>query len=88
MEVSFTIEVRCPNVEIESVVVDERGNADLTLSADGVKAKCRVDADGRSHGTIEDALLSLAHIHINNKNGVIIICPNMSLPVRWTSATM
>ncbi len=88
MEVSFTIEVRFANVEIESVVVDEVGNADLTLSSEGVKAKYRVGANGHSLGTIEDALLSLAGIHINNKNGVIIKCPNMSLPVRRTSATM
>lgn len=88
MEVCFTIEVRLPEIEIESIVVDEWGNADILLSADGVKANCRIDASGCDHNSIQDALLSLAGIYINNNRKEYARCPNISWPARRTSATM
>ena len=88
MEVSFTIEVRIPNIEIESIIFDERGNADVTISADGVQEKCSLDATGSDHGTIMRALLSLAGVHINTKREVISKCPSTSWQARRTSVTM
>ena len=60
MEVTFTIEISLPDVEVENIVFDEWGNADITLSAGGNHAKCRMDASGCDHNSIQDALLSLA----------------------------
>ena len=51
MEVSFTIQVRLPDVEIKSIVFDECGNADVLLSAGGVEAKYQIDASGSDHGS-------------------------------------
>ncbi len=78
MDVSFTVEVRLPEVEIKSIVLDEWGNADILLSAAGVQAKCRMDASGFDHGSIRDALLSLAGIYINNNRKEYVRCPNTS----------
>jgi hypothetical protein len=64
MEVSFTIQVRLPDVEIKSIVFDECGNADVLLSAGGVEAKCQIDAAGSDHGSVLDAVLSLAGVKI------------------------
>jgi hypothetical protein len=64
MEVFLTIDVRLPDAEVENIVFDEWGNAEVTLSAGGVLAKCSIDAMGSDHGTIRDALLSLAGVQI------------------------
>lgn len=88
MDVSFTVEVRLPEVEIKSIVLDEWGNADILLSAGGVQAKCRIDANGCDHDSIRDALLSLAGIFIGNNTKECVKCPNTSWQARRTSATM
>ena len=88
MEVSFTIEVRLPEVEIESIIFDEWGNYDILLSAAGAQAKCRIDASGCDHNSIQDALLSLAGIYINNNRKEYSRCPKISWPARRTSAIM
>jgi hypothetical protein len=64
MEISLTIEVKLPDVEIDSIVFDEAGNATITLSWAGAQSKCWIDAGGSDHGSINDALISLAGILI------------------------
>jgi hypothetical protein len=64
MDVSFTIECRLPNVEIDSIVVGEAGSVTLTLSSGGRQAQCCFDANGSDHGSTYDALLFLSGIHI------------------------
>ena len=88
MEVTFTIEVKLPEVTVENVVVDGRGNADFVLSAAGVQVKCFLDAAGSDHGTILDALLTLAGIHIASKNEVMFKWLSTNYPARRTSATV
>ncbi len=87
MDVSFTIEVRLPKIEIESIVFDDWGNAEILLSVGSSRAKCRIDASGCDRNSIQDALLSLAGIYINNNRKEYDRCPNISLPLRRTSAT-
>lgn len=88
MEVSFTIEVRLPEIEVQSIVFDDWGNADIVLSAGSSRAQCRIAAGGSDHNSIQDALLSLAGIYINNNRKEYARCLNISLPLRRTSATV
>jgi hypothetical protein len=78
MEVTFTIEVRLPEVKIESIDFDEWGNAEISLSAGLMQARCRMSAAGNDHASLERALLSLAGLQISNRNAVIFKCPKMS----------
>jgi hypothetical protein len=66
MEVSFIVSVKLPDVNIERITIDALGNTDIVLSAGGLTAKCQIDADGSDYGSIYDALLCLAGIHIDN----------------------
>lgn len=64
MEVNLAIRVSLPDVEIDSIVFDEAGNAEVVLSSGGAQARCHFDATGSDHGTVKAALLFLAGVRI------------------------
>ena len=58
MKFPFTITCGI-EAEIESIAPDGHGNVEVTLLADGRRAKVCYDAEGNNHGTLQDALFSL-----------------------------
>lgn len=62
MRFPFTVEIKI-EPEVESAIPDGNGNSEVTLLANGREAKCCFDAAGDTHGTLQDALLSLLGYH-------------------------
>lgn len=87
MEVPVTTKIRLPKVQIESVIFDADGNADVVLSLGGAQAKCRIDA-GSGHGTFNAALLFLAQDWNRERREGNTECPNTSSLARQISRTM